>query len=197
MTANRTPKLPDWLSSTLASDASEGRDVLPLDIKPLSPDSRVTGRAFVVHASQDDNQAVVQAVATPPPEGCVMVVSGMGTSRTATVGGIMAREIKNRGVIGLITDGPVRDAREIRELGLDVWCRGTTPTASNKRGPGSVGGTIEIGGILISDGDVIIADEDGVVIWPKARVDTLLRRAEAKYEADNQRLERLRRGTGT
>lgn len=190
-----TEPLPEWISATLASDATEGRGVLANWIRALSPDRRVVGPACVVLASQDDNQAVVEAAAKPPPKGSVLVVAGMSTSRTATVGGIMALEIFSRGVIGLVTDGLVRDAAEIRGLGRGVWCRGTTPTASSKRGPGSVGGTVTIGGALVRDGDLIIADEDGVVVWPIEQVDGLLARAKAKLDSDNARLERLRQGS--
>ena len=189
-------RYPEWLNATLASDAAEGRGVLPLSIKPLRADWRVVGPAFVVLGSTDDNLAVTRAVATPPPAGCVMVVGGQSESQTATVGDLMALEIQNLGVAALITDGLVRDAGEIRELGLPVWCRGTTPTASNKRDPGQVGGTIAIGGILIHDGDLVIADEDGVVIWPKDQIEQLLTRAQAKLDADNARLARLRGARG-
>lgn len=183
---------PDWLSATLASDATDGRGVLPPSIRALWPDSRVVGPAFVVQASQDDNAAVVQAMAAAPPVGCVLVVGGQCTSRTATIGGLMALEMHNKGVAALITDGLVRDAQEIRQLGLAVWCRGVTPTASGKRGPGAVGGAALIGGALVHDGDLMIADDDGVVVWPAVDYQQLLARAQAKLDSDNDRLARLR-----
>ena len=148
---------PDWLSSTLASDATQGKNVLPDWIRTLKPDSRLVGPAFLVLASQDDNKAVVLALTGSPAPGSVMVVGGMSTSKTATIGGLRALEIQNAGITGLITDGLVRDAREIRELGLPVWCRGTTPTASAKQNPGIIGEKISIGGIIIQPGDLIIA----------------------------------------
>lgn len=190
-----TDLLPDWLSATLASDATDGKGVLGPEIKALSPRCRVAGPAFVALASQDDNLAVVEAVSVPPPPGCVLVVAGLSTSRTATVGGLMALEIATKQVAGLVTDGLVRDAQEIRELGLPVWCRGTTPTASNKHGPSRVGGTVTIGGTLVQDGDYVIADEDGVVIWPKARVAELRDRARQKRDSDEARLARLRQSS--
>lgn len=183
---------PEWLSATLASDAAEGRGVLPDWIKALETDSRVVGPAFVVLAGRDDNAAVVQAVASTPPPGCVLVVGGQSTSRTATIGGLMALEIRNLGVAGLVTDGLVRDGQEIRRLGLPVWCRGVTPTASLKRDPGVIGGAVAIGGALVRDGDLVIADDDGVVIWPAADCQELLGRAQARLDSDNARLARLR-----
>lgn len=187
-------QFPDWLTATLASDAGEGRGVLPDWIRILANGSRATGPAFVVQASQDDNRAFVQAVAAPPPRGSVIVVAGHGTSRTSTLGGLYALELQLLGVAGLVTDGLVRDAREIREMGLPIWCRGTTPTASSKRGPGSVGGSVALGGVVVRDGDLVVADDDGVVVWPGEDVESLLERARAKLDADNARLERIRAG---
>ena len=89
---------PDWLVSTLASDAAGGKNVLPDEIKALKQSSRVVGPAFTVLAGQDDNLAVVQALKRVPPRGCVMVVAGMSTLRTATIGGLMGLEMQNMGI---------------------------------------------------------------------------------------------------
>ncbi|GCE07167.1 diguanylate cyclase [Dictyobacter aurantiacus] len=186
-------KMPEWLNATLASDASEGEGVLPLDILPLQPDSLVVGSAYVALMSQDDNLSVREVLAHLPAPGTVLVVAGASTSRTATIGGLMALEMQNGGIAGLVTDGLVRDSREIREMGFAVWCRGVTPTAPRKNGPAIVGGTVSIGGKVIRDGDLVIADDDGVVIWPQERIPELLAKAEARLKQDNERLARLRR----
>jgi len=186
-------EFPDWLASTLASDASEGRGVLPLWIGPLKPNARVVGPAFVVLMSHDDNLSVREAMKDVQAPGSVLVVAGGSTSRTATIGGLMALEMQQVGILALVTDGLVRDARDIRQMQhFSVWCRGVTPIASHKNGPALVGGTISLGGNIIRDGDLVIADEDGVVIWPKEHIDDLLARARAKLQQDNNRLERLR-----
>jgi len=185
-------EFPVWLAATLASDATEGQGVLPNYILPLRPASRVVGPACVVLMSQDDNLAVRKVMEAPPPApGTVLVVAGGSTSRTATIGDLMALEMQNAGIAGLVTDGLVRDSREIRESGFAVWCRGVTPTASNKNGPSLVGGSVSIGGTVIQDGDLVIADDDGVVIWPQERIDELLTRAQAKLQQDNARLAQL------
>jgi regulator of RNase E activity RraA len=145
--------------------------------------------------SQDDNLAVRKVMEAPPPQGTVLVVAGGSTSRTATIGSLMALEMQNAGITGLVTDGLVRDAQEIRASGFAVWCRGVTPTASRKNGPALVGGSVSIGGTVIRDGDLVIADDDGVVIWPQERLDELLTRAQAKLEQDNRRLAQLQEKT--
>lgn len=182
---------PDWLAATLASDATEGQGVLPSFIQPLCSDARIVGPAHVVLMSQDDNLSVRKAMEAPPAPGTVLVAAGGSVSRTAAIGGLMALEMHLAGIAGLITDGLVRDAREIRQLGFGVWCRGVTPIASRKNGPAVVGGSVSIGGVVIRDGDLVIADDDGVVIWPKEEIDNLLARAEIKLQNDNARLAQL------
>jgi regulator of RNase E activity RraA len=96
---------------------------------------------------------------------------------------------------GSLRDGLVRDVRELRQLEhFRVWCRGVTPIASNKNGPAVVGGSVSLDGTLIRDGDLVIADDNGVVIWPQEQIDSLLARAEAKFQQDNARLARLQAG---
>jgi len=184
-------KYPDWLASTLASDATGGKNVLPNWIGALKPNSRVVGPAFVVLAAHEDNFAVVQALKKSPPQGCVMVVAGMSTSCTATIGGLYGLEMQNMGIVGLVSDGLVRDAAELRNLDLQIWCRGVTPIASQKISEGATGIPVTIGGVTVRDGDVIIADDDGVVIWEKERIEELLTKAKAKLDSDNARLEKL------
>ena len=188
-------EFPAWLTSTLASDATEGRGVLPPWIGSLKPDARAVGPAFVALMGQDDNLSVREAIQAPHAPGSVLVVAGGSTSRTATIGGLMALEMQHAGIVALVTDGLVRDAGEIRQMPqFSVWCRGVTPAASHKNGPAVVGGTVSLGGTIIQDGDLIIADEDGVVIWPKELIDNLLIRAQAKLQQDNARLGQLQEG---
>ncbi len=186
--------LPAWLTATLASDAAQGRGVVAPGLRPLDPAWRIAAPAFVVEASRDDNQAVVTALAAAP-SGVVLVVTGHAASRTATIGDIMATDLLAHGVTGLITDGLVRDASEIRRLGFPVWCRGTTPTAPNKAVPGRVGGAIELGGATVRDGDIVIADDDGIVVWPREHVAELIARADARRRSDEERLAKIRRAS--
>jgi RraA family protein len=182
--------LPDWLSSTLACDATGGAGVLAPEITALSPSATVAGPALVVQVARDDNLAMRDVPATVPGPGTVLVVAGGASSRTAVLGDLVARELLAAGVVGVVTDGPIRDSRAVAELGLPVWARGVTPAASSKNGPGSVGGEVEIGGVVVRDGDVVVADADGVVVWPAAQVSELVEKAAAKQRADEERLAR-------
>ncbi len=187
-------EFPEWLSATLASDATEGQGVLPSWIHALLPDVRAVGPAFVALMSLDDNLCVRKAINASPPAGSVLVIAGGSASRTATIGGLLALELQSAGIVALVTDGLVRDAKEIRQAQFGVWCRGVTPIASRKNGPAVVGGTVSLGGTIIHNGDLVIADEDGVVIWPQEHIDNLLVRAASKLEQDNARLAKLQEG---
>lgn len=185
--------LPDWLATTLASDATDGGGVLAEHVRPLRPGRRVVGPALVVSLSRDDNAGMRAVAAARPAPGTVLVVGGAQHSRTAVMGDLVAREMLALGIAGVVTDGPVRDSAEIAELGLPVWCRGVTPAASRKDGPASGRGEVAIAGVVVRDGDIVVADDDGVVVWAAAQVDRLLAAADAKRRKDDERLAALGR----
>jgi regulator of RNase E activity RraA len=184
--------LPSWLSSTLASDGAGGAGALPPWIRALTPEATVAGPALVVTVGRDDNtpmRDVPAAVATP---GTVLVVAGAAESRTAILGDLVAAELLRAGVVAVVTDGLVRDSRDVAALGLPVWARGTTPVASRKDGVGSVGGAVVIGDVAVADGDVVVADADGVVVWPAVDAVSYLAKADEKRRADEARAAKLR-----
>jgi 4-hydroxy-4-methyl-2-oxoglutarate aldolase len=112
------------------------------------------------------------------------------------MGGLVAAALARAGFVALVTDGLVRDSVELAGLPLQVWCRGTTPRAGAKDGPGSNGQTTECAGIAVSPGDYLIADDDGVVVWPAAEVAELLVAAQDKARRDRDAAERIDSGAG-
>lgn len=183
-------EIPDWLASTLASDATGGAGAIHT-LRALSPQATVAGPALVVMLSTDDNLAMRDVPAAVTSAHTVLVVAGAEQSRTAILGDLVARELMASGVVAVVTDGLIRDSQTVAELGLPVWARGTTPIASKKGGPGQVGGEVSIGGVTVRDGDLVVADADGVVVWPAVDVEALLAKADAKQRADEERLARL------
>jgi regulator of RNase E activity RraA len=179
--------LPDWLSSTLAADGAAGRGALPPWIRALSPDATVAGPALVVAVGSDDNSPMREVPARVAGAGTVLVVAGATESSTAILGDLVAAELLRAGVVAVVTDGLIRDSRAVADAGLPVWARGTTPVASRKDGVGRVGGEVLIGGVPVSDGDLVIADADGVVVWPSGDVEDYLARADDKRIADEKR----------
>jgi 4-hydroxy-4-methyl-2-oxoglutarate aldolase len=179
--------IPDWLSSTLASDGSAGAGALPPWIRALTPEATVAGPALVVSVGRDDNTPMRDVPARVDGPGTVLVVAGGAESRTAVLGDLVAAELMRAGVVAVVTDGLIRDSRAVAALGLPVWARGTTPIASRKDGVGSVGGGVVIGGVPVSDGDLVVADADGVVVWPASQLASYLTKAADKRRADEAR----------
>ncbi|HEU5034035.1 MAG TPA: RraA family protein [Mycobacteriales bacterium] len=180
-------QIPDWLSSTLAADGASGAGALPPWIRALSPEVTVSGPALVVVVGRDDNSPMRDVPAAVREAGTVLVVAGASESRTAVLGDLVAAELLRAGVVAVVTDGLIRDSRAVAAAGLPVWARGTTPVASRKDGIGRVGGDVVIGGVPVRDGDLVVADADGVVVWPAGEVTAYLQKAEVKQRADEAR----------
>lgn len=182
-----------WLTSTLASDAAGGRGVLPEWIRPLRPGAWAAGYACTVAIGTDDNRFMPLAIERGPLAGRILVAGGGARSRGSCLGGLTGLQMVVEGFEAFVTDGLVRDAAELGRLPLGVWSRGVTPTASAKLGPGSVGAAVSCGGVLVHEGDLVVADDDGAVVWPRADVEQLLVRARQRLDADTARQEELER----
>ena len=160
-------------------------------VRPIRAGLSVAGPASTVRVTTNDNLDVRKALRSAGVRDTVLVIAGGAESRAACIGGLLAREIHDAGVVAVVTDAPVRDSLEILELGLPVWSRGLTPIAPGKRGGGEVGAPVELAGVKVSPGDWVIADNDGVVVWPRAQLQTLREHA-AELEQAEQQLARRR-----
>lgn len=181
-----------WLTSCLASDAADGSGVLPEWIRALRPGARVIGHASTCGLSPGDNLFMRRALEAGPVNGDVLVVGGAADSDAAIMGGLIAEALASTGIRAVVTDGLVRDSAEVAEH-LKVWARGVIPRSPAKKGPGSVGEAVVVGGVTVKPGDLVIADEDGVVVWPATALATLRMRARDRDARDQARLSTLRR----
>ncbi len=154
-------------STSFVVDAMNGRGALDHKIKPLDPKSRFVGSALTARAGARDNLAALAALDLIEP-GDVLVIATQGFTGTATLGDNMARMAKMRGAVALVTDGMVRDAAEIIELGIPCFCQGVTPNSAFPSGPGEVGLPLALGEVVVAAGDLILGDADGVVVVPRA-----------------------------
>ncbi|KOG24353.1 RraA family protein [Streptomyces viridochromogenes] len=139
-------------------------------ITPIWDGCRAVGSALTVLTVAGDDLAVIDAVAHIEP-GDFLVINGFGYPGRAVMGDILAQYFSSRGAVGAIVDGAVRDRDEIRQQGFPVWSRTVTPAGPWKNGPGALGTPVAIGGVVITPGDIIAADSDGIVAVPlgKAR----------------------------
>lgn len=185
------------LGASVLSDVLDGlghrHQCLGWDIVPVcgaAPDRTVAGYAFPLAVEPVDAPAEVPYVgllaALDAVQAEAMVVIPTGRSTNAAVWGeLLSTACRARGATGAITDGLVRDAAQVDELGFPVFARGTHPTDIDGRlevvGHGVAG---EIDGVSIAPGDLIVADVDGVVVVPAALVDDAVARAVEKSDAE-------------
>jgi len=125
------------------------------------------GPALTCACAPEDNLAMHAALYQARP-GAVLVCDGAGSRRCALFGELMTTDAVSQGLAGLVVAGPVRDIADIDGLGFPVWCTGTAPGQAAKATVISVGLPVVVGGALVSSGDQVIADRDGVVVVPAA-----------------------------
>jgi 4-hydroxy-4-methyl-2-oxoglutarate aldolase len=170
-------------------DAMGGSGALDYRIKPLEPrDKIMVGVALTCDNGPADNLAAFGALSVAKPGDILVAASGAYTG-AAVVGDLMLGMARNLGVAGFVTDGLVRDIPGILAVGLPVYCAGVTPNSPVRNGPGTVGEPVNMGGLRIESGDIVIGDRDGVVIVPRLQAEPVLaalkevRKAEAALEA--------------
>jgi 4-hydroxy-4-methyl-2-oxoglutarate aldolase len=181
-----------WLTATLAADAAEGKGVLPGTIRPLRHGARLVGTVSTCAVVPGDNASVRAALEAGPQGGPILVVGGAAESPAAIMGGLVAEALSIKSFTAVVTDGLVRDSEEVAEF-LKVWCRGATTLAPVKKSKPAVGEPVTIGGVSIAPGDYLVADTDGVVVWPAAAVDKLRELARERDARDQARAALLRR----
>lgn len=132
-------------------------------IKGLGHGMAMVGPALTVKVPPEDNLMVHKALHMIKP-GDVMVIDAGGDHSWALIGILMTAIAAKHGAEGIIIDGCVRDAAEIRELGFPVFAAGISPNGPFKEGPGEINYPITCGGQVVHPGDLIVADDDGVVV---------------------------------
>lgn len=159
-------------------DALERLDILDGGIAPIWSGSRIVGSALPVLTVAGDNKAVIEALDHIQP-GDVLVINAGGYSGRAILGDNLAQRFDLFGATGAIVDGFVRDRDIIESLRFPVFARGLTPAGPYKNGPGRIGSPVAVGGVVVSPGDIIVADSDGVIAIPQARAQEALAAADA------------------
>lgn len=179
------------LTSTLLADA--GARHLRAAIKPLRAGWTVRGRALTVSVPAGDNLAIHAALALAQP-GDVLVVDAQGHTERAVMGGIMCAQAAAAAIAGVVIDGAVRDAAELRQGALPVFAAAVSPAGPTKAGGGSVNRPILCGGVRVDPGDWILGDDDGLVVVAPAQMEALIAAALAKAGAEAHRMAAIARG---
>lgn len=165
--------------------ATDFADVLPAEqimdpgIRPLwQPMPYVAGPAYPVRCAPGDNTALHAAIYRAP-RGAVVVCQA-GDQQFAVSGGNVCAVAQKNGIAGFVVDGLVRDLGEVREREFPVFARGIVPKPGGKGGEGDVNVAVDCGGVRVHPGDIVVADEEGIVVIPAAECEALLAEAERK-----------------
>jgi 4-hydroxy-4-methyl-2-oxoglutarate aldolase len=169
-------------------------------VRPLFPECRFAGWARTVscvdlyHVPEDTYAKEIEAVDSIL-SGEVVVVSTAGSKRNAPWGELLSTAARARGARGAVVDGLVRDVKKIEELGFPVFASGIKPVDS--RGRGIVidcNVRVDCGGVLVSPGDLVFADYDGVIVIPAEVLPDAIRLATERVSRENHTREELLRG---
>lgn len=158
-------------------DARGGRGAVTMAISQQttlpSSGASIAGPALTAENASADVLASFAAIHYAK-KGDILVAGFAGNQSCAGAGDRLCGMLINVGVVAMIMDCPVRDIHGINEIGFPVWATGITPATPFMTGPGRVGFGLDFGGQHICDGDMIIADGDGVVCVPFDDIDTVL-----------------------
>lgn len=165
-------------------------------IKPLAKGVRILGPAVTVLCHPRDNLMLHKALQIAQP-GDVLVASTGGYSDAGYWGGLMATSAMARKLGGLAIDGCVRDSEEMIAMGFPVFCRGTCMRGTTKAVLGTVNLPILFGEVVVTPGDLVLGDDDGIVIVAQKDLEKVLAASRKRVENEEQKSAALKAGTSS
>ena len=169
------------LLATDISDAQGAGFAMDIGIKSLlSPTQAIMGIAFTVRCSDRSNTYMHDAIYSAP-KGSIIVVEA-DENNYAVAGGNVCAVAQQNGIAGFVIDGVIRDLGELRNLNFPVFARGVFPKPGGKSKNGASQVSIDCGGVTVNTGDLVVADEEGIVVVPKSEIEATLSTALAKQQ---------------
>ena len=181
------------LGTATVYEASGREGLIDVDLVQLIPGSRVAGPARTVRCGQGDNLMVHAVMAYAEP-GDVLVLTMPEPAPVALVGDLLLTQARERGVAALLVDAAVRDAAEMREMGVPIWARWIRVRGATKTEVGALDEPVEVGGATIRPGDAVVLDSDGAAVVARERMDEVLAASRAREENEEAKRAKLQAG---